>query len=164
MNEIPQHTRWLIERLFGAYCARVCPPTARHVVLLGFEIHQDRVIVVERRRLFGITGMMRTEPVAAFRYRALDQSWSLYARGEAGRWQRHPHSSSTRNLLQLLRLFDIDPLGLFWGRIDGKSLRWCSAKGRCIACESQYRAILGVGESIADPQAESVNVLRVARR
>lgn len=152
MNEIPQHSRWLVERLLAAYCARICPPTARNTVLLGFRIEHDRVILHQLRRIFGVAGTSQAYPVAQFRYRHADQSWVLYARSGTNRWQRHPSLAPMRSFLELLREFDADALGLFWGRIDGKSLRWCSAKGRCAGCELRYMTVLGSAMPLASTQ------------
>jgi len=143
VNGIPQHSRWLVERLLTAYCARICPPTARNTVLIGFRIEHDRVVVQHLRRIFGIPGTREAQPVAQFRYFHADQCWALFASTRTGQWQRHPPLTGARSFLELLREFDADPLGLFWGRIDGKSLRWCNAKGRCDECELRYGEVLG---------------------
>ena len=33
--------------------------------------------------------------------------------------------------IELLREFDADSAGVFWGRLNGRSLRWCSFQPRC---------------------------------
>jgi hypothetical protein len=58
--------------------------------------------------------------------------------------------------VELLREFDADPAGLFWGRIDGKSLRWCRSEGRCAPCEARYCAILGMEPVAGGAAAEAV--------
>ncbi len=114
VNGIPLHTRWLVERLLGSYCSRICPPHARHAVLLGYTLEADNL-------------------------------WQLMVADDAARWRRYAPLPSSRNFLDLLREVDADPSGAFWGRIDGKSLRWCSARGRCDDCEEKYCRVLGVG-------------------
>lgn len=148
MHAIPQHTRHLLERLLEAYCARICPPTARHTVLIGYRIEEDRVWLDELRRICGVPGTRRSVPVARFRYRASDGCWLLDQRDEAGRWRRHRALAPTRSFLELLREVDADPDGTFWGRIDGKSLRWCSSKGRCTDCDLRYGEVLGIAVSV----------------
>ena len=148
MHAIPQHTRHLLERLLEAYCARICPPTARNTVLIGYRIEEDRVWIDELRRICGVPGTRRSVPVARFRYRASDGCWLLDQRDEAGRWRRHRALAPTRSFLELLREVDADPDGTFWGRIDGKSLRWCSSTGRCIACDLRYGEVLGIAVSV----------------
>lgn len=148
MHAIPQHTRHLIERLLAAYCARICPPTARNTVLIGYRIDEDRVWLDELRRICGVPGTRRNLPVARFRYRAADGCWLLDERDDAGRWRRHRALAPTRSFLELLREVDADPDGAFWGRIDGKSLRWCSSKGRCAACDLRYGEVLGIAVSV----------------
>ena len=107
MHAIPQHTRHLLERLLEAYCARICPPTARNTVLIGYRIEEDRVWIDELRRICGVPGTRRSVPVARFRYRASDGCWLLDQRDEAGRWRRHRALAPTRSFLELLR--EVEP-------------------------------------------------------
>lgn len=150
MNELPQHTRALVERLLDAYCARLCSPLARNTVLIGYRIESDTVIIDELRRILGVAGTREPVPVARFRYRSGSADWTLdYF--EHGAWQRYRPMPRSHSFIQLLREFDLDPAGLFWGRLDGKSLRWCSARGRCSDCDLRYRQILGVIAPSAPP-------------
>lgn len=145
VNGIPLHTRWLVERLLGSYCSRICPPHARHAVLLGYTLEADRATLNELRPICGVPGTRRNVPTAQFRYSAADNHWHLMVADDAARWRRYAPLPSSRNFLDLLREVDTDPTGAFWGRIDGKSLRWCSARGRCDDCEEKYCRVLGVG-------------------
>ena len=77
MNTIPQHTHTLIERLLESYCERVCPPTARNTVLLGYYIAEDHAVIHELKRICGVPGTCLPSPVARFRYRCLTQDWAL---------------------------------------------------------------------------------------
>jgi hypothetical protein len=63
----------------------------------------------------------------------------------------------------LLREFDLDPIGLFWGRLDGKSLRWCSSRGRCIDCDLRYKQVLGLAAPLLDTPAKVLSVPSVRR-
>lgn len=144
MSGIPQHTRLLVTRLLDAYCARICPPGARHTVQVGYRLGQDSVTIEEHRRILGIAGTRRAVPVARLRWRAADASWTLEHADPSGVMRRYRPRPSSRSFLELLREFDADPAGLFWGRIDGKSLRWCRPEGRCAGCDARYRAILGM--------------------
>ncbi|HPF26129.1 MAG TPA: DUF3024 domain-containing protein [Steroidobacteraceae bacterium] len=160
MNEIPQHTAHLVERLLRRYCERICPPTARHAVPLAFELQTDRVKLFELRRICGVPGAMQRLPLAELRYSAREGRWYLYQRTASclsgamtlaectPRWQRYRAAGSalagSRNLLDLLREIDADPAGIFWPRINGASLRWCSSRGRCADCAARYEAILGI--------------------
>lgn len=153
MRGIPEHTQLLLERLLSAYCARICPPRARHTMLLGFRIEHDRATLSELRPICGVPGTRRAVPLAQLRYRAADQSWRLLfvaePRREAPgppRWQRYPGLAKARGVIELLREIDADPRGLFWPRIDGKSLRWCSSRGRCGSCEQKYCQVLGLSQ------------------
>ena len=62
-------------------------------------------------------------------------------------------------LATAFREFDADPAGVFWGRINGKSLRWCSPRGRCADCDLRYCQVLGVGEP--ENHASSASVRRL---
>jgi hypothetical protein len=145
---IPQHSRYLVDRLLQAYCARVCPPTARHTVLLGYTLESDHAVIHEWRAICGVDHLRRPEPVAKFSYLAQDRVWELSSR-QHGSWQRHARLHRSASFIDLLREFDADPMGEFWGRIDGKSLRWCQSAGRCQRCEQRYGEILGLGASVA---------------
>ncbi len=160
MNEIPQHTAHLVERLLRRYCERICPPTARHAVPLAFELQSDRVTLFELRKICGVQGAVQRLPLAELRYSAREGRWYLYQRvsswllrtmtlaERAPRWQRYRAAGRTltgsRNLLDLLREIDADPAGIFWPRINGASLRWCSSRGRCAGCAARYEEILGI--------------------
>ncbi len=161
MHGIPEHSRLLLERLLSAYCARICPPRARHTVLLGFLIEHDRASLSELRLTWGVPGTRRAVPLAQLRYDAADQSWRLLFVAElrredpgAPRWQRYPGLAKARGVIELLREIDADPRGLFWPRIDGKSLRWCSSRGRCLDCDAQYCSVLGI-----EPPAQAARLL-----
>lgn len=152
VNLIPQHTRILIGRLLDSYCARICPPTARNTVLIGYRLEDDHAIIHELKRIHGVPGTCRPSPVARFRYRSLDNTWMLdyfdETPGAHAAWRRYRPLLGSRSFITLLREFDLDPAGYFWGRLDGKSLRWCSSKGRCIDCDVRYKQVLGLAEPI----------------
>lgn len=144
---LPTHTHHLVERLMSRYCAGVCPPSFERQVRLGYRIEGRHVLLHEIKPIFGIPGTSRAVDTARFSYRAADGTWRLaYSRDEPARWRPYP-GLGARVFARLLAEVDTDPLGLFWGRVNGASLRWCSARGRCAACESGYRSILGL-----DPQ------------
>lgn len=147
---MPLHTQRLVERLLQSYCNRICPPSARHAVLLGFRCHGDRASVHELQRICGIPGTARPLELAQFRYRAAANEWRLWYADEQGRWRRYPRCRASHSFVELLREFDADPAGLFWGRLDGKSLRWCSSRGRCADCDLRYGQVLGVAEEPAE--------------
>ncbi len=144
MNEIPLHTRRLVEKLLQGYCDRICPPSARHAVLLGFDVGFDRVTILEIRRIFGLPGTGRPVELAQFRYHAARNSWRLFHRDERSRWRAYPRQPAMHGFVELLREFDADPAGVFWGRLNGRSLRWCSPRGRCDDCDLRYCQVLGV--------------------
>ncbi len=148
MSEIPQHTRWLVTRLLDAYCARICPPTARHAVQLAYHLGTDHVLIEEWRPILGIPGTRRAMTVARLRWRAAESDWTLEYADRAGQLRRYPPLERSRSILDLLREFDADPAGYFWGRLNGHSLRWCRPEGRCADCDVRYRGVLG----LAPPQ------------
>lgn len=157
---IPQHSRYLVERLLQAYCARICPPTAHHAVLLGYTIDACHVVIHEWRTVCGVAHLRRPLAVARFSYQAEEHIWEL-ASWQQGSWRRHARLHRSARFIDLLREFDADPLGEFWGRIDGKSLRWCRSAGRCQGCESRYAEILGLGASLTpQPERSHENDLR----
>lgn len=142
-NEIPQHSRHLVERLLGDYCRRICPPSARNAVRLGYRLDADRATLHEIRAFCGVPGAHRYVDVAQFRWSARQQAWLLFSAGDRGRWRRYAPHPSSRSFVELLRELDADPAGRFWTHVNGKSLRWCSADGRCSGCDEEYCAILG---------------------
>ncbi|MFO1427720.1 MAG: DUF3024 domain-containing protein [Steroidobacteraceae bacterium] len=144
MTGIPQHTRWLVERLLAAYCARICPPQVRSVVQLGFTLEHDRATLEELRPICGVPGTRRPMPLAQFRYDEREQLWRLFHADESGRWRRYAARPASPRFIDLLRELDADPNGTFWCRIDGKSLRWCSSRGRCAECDAKYCRVLGL--------------------
>ncbi|MCS6948298.1 MAG: DUF3024 domain-containing protein [Steroidobacteraceae bacterium] len=144
VNEIPQHSRRLAERLLAAYCQRICPPTARGTVRLAFTLELDRITIHELRPICGVPGTQRPVPLAQFRYRHAEARWRLYYAERQGLWRPYPAEPRTRPFLEWLRELDADPQGRFFARIDGKSLRWCRAEGRCRDCDARYCRVLGL--------------------
>jgi hypothetical protein len=152
---LPPHTARLVERTLAAYCSRFCPP-GRRQLRLGFGIEPGAVVVHELRDRCGVPGMPREVPVARFRYRAATGDFRLdYTREEPARWRPYPVGGAG-SFTALLRVFDEDSLGLFWGRVNGASLRWCSPRGRCADCGERQRAALRWHE----PQRAEVVPLR----
>ena len=151
MNDIPQHTLLMIERLLEAYCARICPPLARNMVLIGYRIEADQVVIHELRRILGVPGTREPVPVVRFRYRPAGNDWTFDC-FDSGTWRRYRPLPASRSFIDLLREFDRDPAGHFWGHLDGKSLRWCSARGRCTGCDLRYRQVLGLAAESAAPK------------
>jgi len=143
VTHIPLHTARLVDRLLARYCARICPPRARHPVQLGYRIEADRVTVCEIRPFCGVPGTHSLLAIAQFRFNAAHGDWRIHALDEAGHW-RAVGGGPNRSFLALLRELDADEAGHFWGRVDGKSLRWCSSQGRCADCNERYCAILGL--------------------
>jgi hypothetical protein len=151
VNEIPQHTRHLLERLLSAYCERICPPRARHPVLLRHRVETDRATLFELRSICGVPGTVRPVQLAQFRYCAATEDWQFLINtapfdappDEPVRWRRYALLPRSRNVIDLLREFDADPKGLLWGRVNGKSLRWCRSEGRCDDCDERYCRVLG---------------------
>lgn len=152
VSPIPEHTARLVERLLSSYCERICPPTARFAVPLRHRLDPDRATIHELRRICGVPGTGLPFPLAQFRYRAAAGDWQFYfnaAPPEAGaedppRWRRYAPMPQSHHFVELLREFDADPHGLFWGRVNGKSLRWCRAEGRCGDCDERYCQVLGI--------------------
>jgi hypothetical protein len=164
VSGIPQHTRLLVTRLLDAYCARICPPTARHAVQVGYRLEHDAVLIEEHRRILGIAGTRRAVPVARMRWRAADACWTLEHADASGAMRRYRPLPASRSFLDLLREFDADPAGLFWGRIDGKSLRWCRPEGRCAACEAKYCSVLGLSRQLQAGQPVKMAAADAAAR
>lgn len=144
MQPLPEHTRVLVERLLEQYCTRLCPPSARQVVPIGFRIEGCAAYIDEHRRICGVPGTRRAIPLARFRYVTEEARWYLDHSLGDDRWRRYAPRPSSRHFLELLREFDADPLGRFWSQLDGKNLRWCSARGRCSGCEERYAEVLGL--------------------
>jgi len=156
VTEIPLHTLHLALRLFSRYCARICPPTARYAVRIDFRQYVDRITLHEVRAFCGVPGANQYVDLADFRFCTRDAEWRLYYADAAGRWRRYGPRPASRNIIELLREVDADAHGLFWGQIDGKSLRWCNAGGRCPGCDAQSCGILGVVRDEADYPAGRV--------
>jgi hypothetical protein len=151
MDAIPEHSQRMADRLLAGYCARICPPRARHAVLLDFQLERDRATLFELRPICGVPGTRQRVPLAQFCWRGASEAWHLRYVAErersaapGPRWRRYTPLPRARSLLELLRELDADPRGLFWPRIDGKSLRWCSSRGRCADCDHRYCAVLGL--------------------
>jgi hypothetical protein len=134
----------LAERLLARYCARICPPTARHAAQLGYVLEPDRITLFEIRLFCGVPGATRRVPFAQLRYRAARNEWQLLYADARMRWRRYRLLAASTSLIELLREIDADPSRLFWPHINGFSLRWCSSRGRCNDCDLRYCAVLGL--------------------
>ncbi len=138
----------LAERLLGSYCARICPPTARHAAQLAYELEGDRVTMFELRLFCGVPGATRRVPFAQLRFRAARNEWHLFYADAGLRWRRYRLLPASTSLVALLREIDADPARLFWPHVNGYSLRWCSTRGRCDECDLRYCAVLGLARAM----------------
>ncbi len=141
---MPLHTRRLCEHALDAYCARICPPTARHAVSIGYALDRDRATLFEWRPICGVPGTRRALPLAQLRWSAPENLWRLYRAVEGDQWRRVHKAAPTHSFVELLRTVDADPQGHFFGQVNGKSLRWCSSMGRCAGCDEKYQQVLGL--------------------
>ena len=145
---IPAHTQRVVEHLLRGYCERICPPTARHAVLTDYAIEAEGVTLRELRRIHGVAAMRQPHPLAQFRYLSARNCWQLFV-ADGDRWRRYVPKPEAASFIELLRELDRDAHGIFFTRIEGKSLRWCSSQGRCAGCEQRYAKVLGVQPSTA---------------
>jgi hypothetical protein len=146
---MPDHTRRLAMQLLRRYCEEICRPPDARAVALGCRIDADTAVIHEKRRICGVEGSIREVPVARFQYDTRTGQWRLhhphaYASDTPVRWRRYRDAQPTRNLAELLQILDTDPMGRFFPRINGASLRFCSARGRCADCARACRALLGI--------------------
>ena len=162
MEALPAHTRRLVQKLLAGYCRRICPPSFRQQVVLDYRIEGSAALLYEIRSFCGVPGARREVPIARLRH-AIDGWWQLEHADLAGRWRRVRARAGitprSRSFLALLRAIDEDPDGLFWGRVNGKSLRWCSSRGRCMGCAQRYGEILGTTDA-ESPAGATVAALR----
>lgn len=141
---LPLHTLRLVEKRLGDYCRRVCPPSFERQVRLGFRCEDTDVTLFEVRPAWSALGQSAEMHVDVARFRHESRGiWHFSYVDPWRRWRRYRWLPSSHNFVDLLRELDSDPHGVFWGSINGASLRWCSARGRCRFCDSIYRAILG---------------------
>ena len=150
---LSEHTHRLIEGHCRRYCAPVCPPSVVNQVRLGFRMSGDDVWIHELRPLFRTLGMyaVREVALACLRFAPVSRDWSLHHCVD-GHLRPYAPLPRARNFLRLLREFDRDPHGVFWPHLNGASLRWCSAGGRCRQCELRYARVLGPDGGEADLQ------------
>lgn len=167
MSALPDHTRRLAERMLDAYCQRICPPEFREQVVLGWRIGEHGVTLHEVRRICGVPGTARQVDVALLRHDTRRGTWRLFHRADADDggpvcWRRYP-AAPQRSLSALMRELDEDAFGLFWPRLNGASLRWCSARGRCAGCAARYRSVLGAaGPARVDASTGPIELQRGA--
>jgi hypothetical protein len=155
---LPEHTRRLVESRLTEYCRRICPPSFERQVRLGFRIDGHTVTLFELKPFFDTRAPMalRQVPVARFHYAPRRSIWHFHYRDPRERWRRYPTLPHARDFLRLLREVDSDPQGLFWGRVNGASLRWCTSRGRCGACGTRYERIVGTCPSLTTSCGEAV--------
>jgi hypothetical protein len=143
--DLPQHTSRLVERGLARYCERVCPPSFARQVRLAYRIEGRVATLYEIKPAWCTASEIarRESAVARFVYQPRDGSWRFQHPERGSGWRSYRRLPRSRDFLALLREIDADPAGIFWGRVNGASLRWCSAHGRCARCDARYRDILG---------------------
>ena len=147
--DLPLHTARLIELCLARYCERVCPPSFARQVRLAYRIEGCVATLYEVKPAWCTVSEVahRESAVARFVYEPRDGSWRFQHHERGSGWRSYRRLPRSRDFLALLREIDTDPGGIFWGRVNGASLRWCSAHGRCAGCDARYRAILGLATS-----------------
>lgn len=147
---LPLHTERLAERRLARYCERVCPPSFQRQVKLGWRLEGVVATLFEIKSAWCTLSDVahRESCIARFVYEPRDGSWRFqYFERERG-WRSYRRLPRSRDFMALLREIDADPAGIFWGRINGTSLRWCSSRGRCAQCDARYRSILGASAGV----------------
>jgi hypothetical protein len=142
--DLPEHTARRAEAYLGNYCRRICPQSFERQIELGYRIEGPVITLFEVRPARGTTSRIiaSEHDLARFCYDTKANSWSLRRFDRARGWHRYRRMPVTRDFLQLLREVDADPLGVFFSRVNGASLRWCCSQGRCTACDVRYPQIL----------------------
>jgi Protein of unknown function (DUF3024) len=143
--DLPQHTARLAAARLARYCEQICDPAFTRQVRLGYRIEGRVATLFEVRPAYCTTSdiAVRECDVARFAHDPRDGYWRFHYFLRDGGWRRYRRLPRARDILVLLREIDRDPAGLFWGHLNGASLRWCTANGRCATCEFRYRAVLG---------------------
>jgi hypothetical protein len=113
-------------------------------VRLSYRIDGDDVWLNELRPLFRSHNMdaLRESPFARFRFEPATCEWRLHYCDCRGHLRPYAALPRSRDFLRLLREIDRDPHGIFWHRVNGASLRWCSPRGRCADCDERYSRIV----------------------
>jgi len=137
-------TRRLVERYCSRYCDPVCPPRFARRVRLSYRLDGDEVWLNELRPIFRSHNMdaLREVPFVRFRFEPATCEWRLHYCDWRGRLRTYAALPRSRDFLRLLREIDRDPHGIFWQRVSGASLRWCSPRGRCADCDERYSRIV----------------------
>jgi hypothetical protein len=151
--DLPLHTARLTERRLAQYCERVCPPSFGRQVRLAYRLEGRIATLYEIKPAWCTLSDVahRDCDVARFIYEPRDGSWRFQYHERSRRWRSYRRLPRSRDFLALLREIDADPAGIFWGRVNGASLRWCSSRGRCPQCDQRYRSILGLVDTVAVP-------------
>jgi hypothetical protein len=138
-------THRLVTRHCERYCGSHCPPHFERQVRLTYRIDGDDVWLLEKQPVYRTHGVpaIREVPLARVRFVQSSGCWHLHHVVADGRLRRYAALFATRDFLRVLREVDRDPHGVFWQRVNGASLRWCSARGRCASCEERYARIVG---------------------
>ena len=155
--DLPQHTAHLTERRLARYCERVCPPSFQRQVRLTYRIEGRVATLYELKPAWCTLSDVaeRESGVARFIYDPRTGTWRFQYFERRRGWRSYRRMPRNRDFLALLREIDADPAGLFWGRVNGASLRWCSARGRCASCDQRYRSILGLADPLGGHDSAS---------
>ena len=112
---LPPLVKTYVESKLAQYCENRIPPHVRDKIKLKFKIRGNSVTLLEERPSFLNPNEWVSIVVAQFRFDPDTFMWTLYCADRNSRWHEYIETEPCKNLDDLLKEVDEDPIGVFWG-------------------------------------------------
>ena len=112
---IPPEVRSDVETALGEFCSQQnSSAEVADQSRCEFEIHENHVLLIERRPSFLNHLEWTSVPKAKFRYSPAKDVWSLYWPDTDQRWHRLSSAKTAKDIRVLLKAVATDTSGVFW--------------------------------------------------
>ena len=112
---LPEFTIRLVETKLTEYCEHKIPIHARDQVKLIYKIIGNKVSLIETRPYHMNPSVWTETPIAQFRFDHETKKWVLYWMDRNSRWHLYDLVKPSADFEDMLKEFDRDPTGIFWG-------------------------------------------------
>lgn len=112
---LPELIKKQVESVLTSFCKRRIPPHVQDKVRLVYSIRGMSVSLFEERPYFQDPSRWTSSPIAQFRFKIADKTWSLYCTDRNSKWHLYDRTKPSRQFIHLLRAVENDFTGIFWG-------------------------------------------------
>ncbi|HVG24694.1 MAG TPA: DUF3024 domain-containing protein [Thermoanaerobaculia bacterium] len=111
---IPNDIRARAEAQLAEFCKQHSAGPGNERPEYTYTVEANAVVLVEQRPGFLNANDRTARPIARFRYSEARDTWTVYWRDSANKWERVTNVPANKDIGVLLQVVVTDPTGVFW--------------------------------------------------